>query len=219
MKSGTKFLVDSGSIVSLVPRYFSDSPSTKRKLEFTAANGTVIHIYGNRAFNLNLGLRRAFAWAFVIADVECAILGADFLTHYELSVDLKSRRLADTQASCCIEGVTQAAAVHSVAVASSQPPDSEALSSDFKELLKQFNDIFEPVTAPGTGPIAAVQRGHNRTPGVRSPSPVHGREASRRKAAFRPTATTRHYSTIQQPVGQSSPPHQKRNVLQDFRRR
>ena len=140
-KSGTKFLVDSGSTVSLVPRHVSDSPVTRRKLKLTAANGTVIHTYGNRVMDLNLGLCRAFPWVFVIADVECAILGADFLAHFGLTVDRKSRRLADTQTTCYIKGIAQVAAVHGVAVASSQTPGSEALGSDFKELLKKFSSL------------------------------------------------------------------------------
>ena len=127
------------------------------KLKLTVANETIINTYGQRVMDLNLGLRRAFAWAFVIADVECAILGADFLAHFGLTVDLKSRRIADTKTTCCIVGIAHIAAVHGVAVASSQPPGSEALSIDFKTLLKDFNDLFEPNASPGVGPTAAVQ--------------------------------------------------------------
>lgn len=49
-----------------------------------AANGTTINTYGTINLELDLGLRRNFPWRFVIADVQKAIIGADFLAHYEL---------------------------------------------------------------------------------------------------------------------------------------
>ena len=46
-----------------------------------AANGFTINTYGVRTFELDLGLRRAFMWKFVVADVAKPIIGADFLDH------------------------------------------------------------------------------------------------------------------------------------------
>ncbi len=43
----------------------------------------------------DLGLRRTFCWAFVIADVGRPILGADFLHHFNLLVDLTNSQLLD----------------------------------------------------------------------------------------------------------------------------
>jgi len=43
---------------------------------------------------LNLG-RRVFKWKFCIVDVLHPILGADFLGHFALLVDLKNKRLID----------------------------------------------------------------------------------------------------------------------------
>ena len=51
-----------------------------------AANGSTISTYGIRTFELGLGLRRAFTWKFVIADVAKPIIGADFLNHFGLLV-------------------------------------------------------------------------------------------------------------------------------------
>ncbi|KAK0181594.1 hypothetical protein PV327_003866 [Microctonus hyperodae] len=96
---GTKlnFLVVSGSDNSLMPK---SAINTKDRLEpcdsdIFAANGSVIRTYGKKLFTLELGVRRCFKWEFVIADVSEAILGADFLEYYGLSVDLKRGRLID----------------------------------------------------------------------------------------------------------------------------
>ncbi|GFQ85047.1 hypothetical protein TNCT_217681 [Trichonephila clavata] len=49
--------------------------------------------------NLGLGLRSAFNWPFVIADVSKAIIGLDFLTLFNLLVDSKNRKVMDRIAS------------------------------------------------------------------------------------------------------------------------
>lgn len=46
--------------------------------------------------NVNVGLRRAMTWPFVIADVTTPILGADFLEAFGLLVDLKNCQLVDS---------------------------------------------------------------------------------------------------------------------------
>uniref|UniRef100_A0A2M4DAK5 Putative retrotransposable element n=1 Tax=Anopheles darlingi TaxID=43151 RepID=A0A2M4DAK5_ANODA len=58
---------------------------------------------------INLGLRRAFIWTFIIADVNTAIIGADFLAHYDLLVDLKRKRLLDQVTSLESPGSVQEA--------------------------------------------------------------------------------------------------------------
>ncbi len=45
--------------------------------------------------NHHLGLRRKFQWVFVEAAVQQPILGADFLKHFNLLVDLKHKQLID----------------------------------------------------------------------------------------------------------------------------
>jgi cleavage and polyadenylation specificity factor subunit 1 len=52
---------------------------------------------------LDLGLRRNFTWNFIIANIPRAIIGADFLQHFDLSVDLKKRRLVDNLTNLTIE--------------------------------------------------------------------------------------------------------------------
>ena len=61
-----------------------------------AANGSTIKTYGQRFLNLQLGLRRQFPWLFTVADVSHAILGADFLHHFGLQVDISRKKLVDS---------------------------------------------------------------------------------------------------------------------------
>lgn len=60
-----------------------------------AANNTKINTYGEQTLELNLNLRRPYKWKFIIADVSKPIIGADFLCHHELLVDMKNRKLVD----------------------------------------------------------------------------------------------------------------------------
>lgn len=64
-------------------------------MQLFAVNGTPIKVYGQTTLKLNLGLRREFIWNFVIADVSSKIIGADFIRHFDLLIDLKRNRLID----------------------------------------------------------------------------------------------------------------------------
>lgn len=78
-----RFLIDTGAQVSVIPATTSD-----RKIRqcltppLQAANKSTIRTYGLRSLTLDIGLRRTFRWLFVVADVDRAILGADFLHNF-----------------------------------------------------------------------------------------------------------------------------------------
>nr|VZI22549.1 unnamed protein product [Spirometra erinaceieuropaei] len=92
--AGAKFLVDSGAEVSVVPPTPTER-KTRSSFCLTAANNSSISTFGQRSITLDLGLSRIFRWVFIIADVSVALIGADFLAHFNLLVDLKNRRLVD----------------------------------------------------------------------------------------------------------------------------
>ncbi|CAB0032633.1 unnamed protein product [Trichogramma brassicae] len=69
--------------------YSRSKPLQRKTLELQAANGTTIATYGQHSLTLNLGLRRPFEWAFTIARVDVAIIGADLLSHFGLLIDLR----------------------------------------------------------------------------------------------------------------------------------
>lgn len=102
--SGTRFLIDTGADLSVVPQKFCPNKKSIRSCLF-AANGTPIPTFGEALQVLDLGLRRTFKWVFTIAKVSHAIIGADFLRHYDLLVDLKRKRLCDRVTS--LEAIAQ----------------------------------------------------------------------------------------------------------------
>ena len=85
------FLVDTGAEVSVIPPPHRHS-LTPSPYTLHAANNTVIKTFGQKSLQLNLNLRRQFSWIFMVADVQKPILGADFLAHFNLSVDLANPR-------------------------------------------------------------------------------------------------------------------------------
>ncbi|XP_008552713.1 uncharacterized protein LOC103574922 [Microplitis demolitor] len=60
-----------------------------------AANGSLIETYGCITLSLNLGSRQEFTRRFIITDVTKLIIGADFLSHFNLLIDLKHKQLRD----------------------------------------------------------------------------------------------------------------------------
>lgn len=90
----TTFLVDTGANISVLPKR-KGCHEKPLPFQLYAANNTVIPTYGEKTLELDLCLRRAFKWNFIIADVSKPILGADFLKHHHLIVDIKNRRLID----------------------------------------------------------------------------------------------------------------------------
>ncbi|ROT81776.1 gag-pol polyprotein [Penaeus vannamei] len=92
--SSLRFLIDTGAEVSLLPASHKDKhlPSS-RALE--AANATPINVYGERSETLSLtgAPSQRFQWIFLVADVPQPIIGADFLEHYGLSVNLQGKAL------------------------------------------------------------------------------------------------------------------------------
>ena len=101
--SGLNFLVDTGADVSLIPKRLV-SKTQVSSFKLYAANGTKINTYGSKSLILNLGLRRVFKWKFCVADIQKPILGADFLSHYGILVDIKNKRLLDSVTGLSFKG-------------------------------------------------------------------------------------------------------------------
>jgi hypothetical protein len=104
-----------------------------------ASNGTPIACYGSKLVTCSLGLRREFAWRFVVAAVEQPLLGADFLSYFGLVVDLKNRLLKDetTSLASTVASVDVSHGSHSIAVAL----NSEC---EFQKILTEFPMLPNP---------------------------------------------------------------------------
>lgn len=59
--SGHKYLIDSGSTISILPKTFITHQLTVSPLILHAANSTTIKTYGQKLLSVDLNLRRPFA--------------------------------------------------------------------------------------------------------------------------------------------------------------
>lgn len=138
--SKRQFLADSGSDLSIYPKKLLQERRQRTDYELSAANESPIPTYGTILLNLNLGLRRDFRWRFIVADVAEPIIGADFLAHYNLLVDLRNKKLIDGTTLLKVSGIARLCDF----------PNIKAVSgnSQYHQLLACFPDITRPAGAP-----------------------------------------------------------------------
>uniref|UniRef100_A0A1X7UWY9 RNA-directed DNA polymerase n=1 Tax=Amphimedon queenslandica TaxID=400682 RepID=A0A1X7UWY9_AMPQE len=130
------FLIDTGAEVSILPL----ASHTKRcRLERTlqAANGAAIATYGTQSLTLNLGLCRTFRLVFLVAVVTTPIIGADFLRHFDLLVDMRRHKLIDKVTCMEVKGKpTQTSLCLTLLPLTDH--------NDFQSLLKGFPAVLQP---------------------------------------------------------------------------
>lgn len=97
-KSGLTFLIDTGANISCIPKK-KGVIAKPLNFQLYAANNTIIPTYGEKTLEIDFNLRRPFKWTFIVAEVSKPIIGADFLQHHQLIVDVKNRRLIDGKTS------------------------------------------------------------------------------------------------------------------------
>lgn len=136
--SGLRFLVDTGAEVSVLPSSQRDRASKSPGPTLRAANSTSIATYGLRSLTLDLGLRRTFRWVFIVADVHQPILGSDFLTHFDLDVSMRRRRLIDSKTRLSIPGVLSVVAPTGIRTLIPTCPYARILE-DFPEVTRPCN--------------------------------------------------------------------------------
>ena len=161
--TGLCFLVDTGAEISVVPPSALDRKHCKDSFSLQAVNNTPIATYGTQLHTLNIGLRCKFQWIFIIADVQNPILGADFLRHYSLLVDLKHNKLVDGITHLHIQGISTLISSPSPSLFPKQP------KTDFDAILSTYPDIVQPCNTDS--PIKHNVTHHISTAGP----PVHAR--------------------------------------------
>ena len=129
--SGQEFLVDSGASMSVFP---GPSSSSGDGFHLLNADGSPIFCSGSRLIPLRFscGSRaKVFAWKFQLAPVSVPLLGADFLLHFNLLVDIKGRKLVHAD---CPEDV----------VIRASPGPHPALSTGSNlSVLRAVQDFFQ----------------------------------------------------------------------------
>ncbi|CAH8639671.1 unnamed protein product, partial [Dicrocoelium dendriticum] len=150
------FLVDTGAEVSVIPPVPGDA-TKPQTTNLRAANGTAIRVFGQRSLTIDLGLRRPFRWIFTIAAVPFAILGIDFLQHFDLLVDARHRKLVDQKTQLFTCGVrTPCVSVTPIYI----QPEAD---KEFLDLFRQFPQLVR--SADATLPVASSVTHHIRTRG------------------------------------------------------
>ena len=90
--SNRTFLIDTGAEVSVVPATEQERQKAPLEKELVAANGSRIMCYGEKKVRFHVGAR-TYEWNFLVADVKRSLIGADFLTHSSLLVDLRNKQM------------------------------------------------------------------------------------------------------------------------------
>ena len=103
-----------------------------------AVNKTSISTYRSKFMTLDIGIRRIHRWVFTIADVPFTLIGADFLSHFHLTVDIHRHKLIDNQTKLFIHGIQSI----------DQSPCPIVAVTDnncaYQRLLAEFPDITQP---------------------------------------------------------------------------
>ena len=93
------------SVIDLPPS------TTNRKhwwnsLNLQAVHDSPIATYSERLLNVNIGLQWTFQWIFIVSDVKQPILGAGFLRHCNLLVDIVHNCVTDALTQLQVQGIT-----------------------------------------------------------------------------------------------------------------
>nr|CUU99445.1 hypothetical transcript [Hymenolepis microstoma] len=137
--SKRRFLVDTGSEVSVIPRSEEKRCLKPTGTPLLAANNSKVYTYGQKFLNLDLGLRREFPYVFLIADVKKPIIGADFLSTFRLLVNFRDRVISDDVTS--LQVVCHTRTRNSFGLNSLLPA-----TNPFSTILSEFPSVFRPQT-------------------------------------------------------------------------
>lgn len=135
-----RFLIDTGADISVLPASPNDRQKSKSVFDLVAANGSPINTYGKKCIHVSFGLRRNFPWLFTIADVSRPIIGSDFLSHYNLLVDIRGRVLVDKATLLRTKGKLVNDPSTSVTVVGE--------NNRFHQLIQTYADVMIDSTVP-----------------------------------------------------------------------
>ena len=143
MHTHTPFLIDTGSEVSVLQPTAADRRRSPDPRTLIAVNNTSIKTYGQCSLTLDLGLRCSLPWNFLVAEVQKPILGADFLAHYGLTVNMHKCKLIDSHARLRVPGILSSC--------NSPSPSLYArdVSNPYLQLLSQFPQPTQVTASDG----------------------------------------------------------------------
>ena len=140
------YMIDSGSVVSVVPPMQTELKNPCHKsLNLHAANGTIIETYGTRVDEFDIMGRRC-KHRMIVANVSQPILGTDFFSDgdgKDFVIDVAHRCLIDRETFCATHGQFRKSPVHSITKPSWEISNIDDTSARFTNLLSEFPEIME----------------------------------------------------------------------------
>ena len=138
-KTNKAFLIDTGAEVSVVPATEQERQGTPLQKELVAANRSRIRCYGEKKLRLHVGAR-VYEWKFLVAEVRRPLIGADFLTHSSLLVNLRNKQLVHPEElhSTPLHRTRRRSRITGLAVAATANP------SPLAKLLTEFPSVAVP---------------------------------------------------------------------------
>lgn len=140
------FLLDTGAAVTLIPPQLL--PRNVRLQHDTvpalqSINGSPLRVLGTIPVCIGVkSLRREFHWTAVVADVHYAVIGADFLRHFQLSVSCRDSTIHDDSTNLRFTLQTVSATLQSPTI--DTPQNTPA---DITALLRSFPTVTAPQSA------------------------------------------------------------------------
>ena len=196
--------MDTGAEVSVLPPSSTERKRPSTSLTLHAVNDSRIATFGTRSLSLELGLRRSFRWVFVLADVAQPILGADFLRHFNLLVDMKHCQLVDPLTQLKLQGISSKVSTPSPSLLPRTP------SNQYESLLSNFPSLTQPQPT-NQPPKHNVTHHNNRCPSGYTNSPPLARTPSNRTQRIRTHDGVGYHQTLLKQLGICSPHGPKEN--------
>ena len=136
-RNKVRWLVDSGSLLTIVPPSTEHLAKGPDENTLCAANGTKIACYGKTTIHIDIG-NRSFYYDAVVADVKHHILGADFLSRFYLAPNLRDGNLLD------LKELSTLPATLATGFSSNPVNFVNKDSSAYYKLLDKFPSISQP---------------------------------------------------------------------------
>ena len=135
--TNTKWLVDGGAVVSIIPPTAAQRSRGPNGVGLRAANGTSIHCYGESSQTIQIGDQQ-FTYSFTVADVKQRIIGADFLAEFYLAPNHRDAQLLSLQ------DLSTLPAEHASGATSSHINFVSQLEDPCYKLLDSYPEITTP---------------------------------------------------------------------------
>lgn len=96
--------MDTAAKFSALPATLSDRKLKPATPYFWAVNSSAVPTFGQRYLTTDIGFRQAFQWVLIITDLKQAVIRADILDHFRLSVNFRTRTLIDPTTTLYVQG-------------------------------------------------------------------------------------------------------------------